>query len=358
MFNSGGPIQSVGNMLALNWQNHEFKVITKDISLNNRPSQKWYSVNNYSVYNCKSFFKLKNIIKNTESDIYYLNSFFSFEYSIVLKLMHWLKIIPKKQIIIAPRGEFSDGALSLKRFKKILFINLVNLLGIYKKVIWHASTNLEADEIKKIFGSKIRVKTAIDLPNYNLQPSQNIDYKKEKDFIRIIFYSRISPNKNLKFVIETLNKVNCNLFLDIYGPIEDKKYWKECFNGLKKKEHINVNYKGAVNYSDISNVFGSYDLMFLPTLGENFGHAIFESLALSVPVLCSNKTPWNNLENYDAGWTFPLDNINAFVEIIEKLSKMDSTEYEKYKKGCLRYVEDFKMNKKHIEDNLRLFDDF
>jgi glycosyltransferase involved in cell wall biosynthesis len=118
-----------------------------------------------------------------------------------------------------------------------------------------------------------------------------------------------------------------------------------------------VNYRGVVNNSDIANIYPNYDLLFLPTLGENYGHVIYESLALGVPVLCSDKTPWNRLDEFNAGWSISLKNISRFIEVIENLSKLDSDEYEKYKEGCFRYIEDLKNDKKHIEDNLRLFDE-
>ena len=37
--------------------------------------------------------------------------------------------------------------------------------------------------------------------------------------------------------------------------------------------------------------------MYLPTKGENFGHAISDSIANSTPVFISDKTPWNEILN-------------------------------------------------------------
>ncbi|MGQ0518339.1 hypothetical protein ACT453_53505, partial [Bacillus sp. D-CC] len=46
-------------------------------------------------------------------------------------------IIPYKPIIVAPRGEFSPGALKIKKLKKELFIKSTKLVGLHNKVIWH-----------------------------------------------------------------------------------------------------------------------------------------------------------------------------------------------------------------------------
>ena len=38
-------------------------------------------------------------------------------------------------------------------------------------------------------------------------------------------------------------------------------------------------------------MFQEYDLLFLPTKGENFGHVILESMSAGTPVLISDTTP-------------------------------------------------------------------
>ena len=57
-------------------------------------------------------------------------------------------------------------------------------------------------------------------------------------------------------------------------------------------------------------------MFFFPTLGENFGHVIHESLAAGTPVLISDQTPWVGLSEKGAGWELPLDNKSAWVNII------------------------------------------
>jgi glycosyltransferase involved in cell wall biosynthesis len=360
-YKNGGPLQSISNMLELGWKNHSFKVVTQNnpLWINNSSKEEnnyWKEVGNISVYSSHSKFPPRKKIIEAYCDVYYLNSFFSFQYSIMIVLMQKLKLIPQKKIILAPRGEFSAGALSLKRIKKRTFLSLAKSLRIYNNVIWHASTIAEAEGIKKEFGENISVRIALDISNYKLKVPDQIQHKKNKNQLKILFISRISRIKNLKFVIETLNKSMCDFSLDIYGPIEDEKYWLECKRSMGTAIIKKVNYRGVVNNTDIANIYPNYDLLFLPTLGENYGHVIYESLALGVPVLCSDKTPWSRLDEFYAGWNINLNNKDGFIEVIEKLSKLDCTEYEKYKAGCFRYIEDLKNDKKHVLDNLRLFD--
>ena len=152
-YKNGGPLQSISNMLDLGWENHSFKVITQNERNYNNSSNKeedksWKEIGHYRVYSSYSKFPSREKIREAKCDVYYLNSFFDLGYSVIIVLMHKLKLIPQRQIILAPRGEFSAGALSLKRIKKKIFLSLVKFLRIYSSVIWHASTSLEEEEIK------------------------------------------------------------------------------------------------------------------------------------------------------------------------------------------------------------------
>jgi glycosyltransferase involved in cell wall biosynthesis len=47
---------------------------------------------------------------------------------------------------------------------------------------------------------------------------------------------------------------------------------------------------------------GGFDLLVLPTRGENFGHVVLESLAAGTPVIVGRDTPWQRVEEAGAGW--------------------------------------------------------
>jgi glycosyltransferase involved in cell wall biosynthesis len=85
---------------------------------------------------------------------------------------------------------------------------------------------------------------------------------------------------------------------------------------------VTANYRGGIASSTVIDTFGNYDLFLFPTLGENFGHVIAESLHAGTPVLLSEGTPWNDLETSGAGWILPLANPSAFTEKIEELAAM------------------------------------
>src|SRR5690625_7713959 len=123
----GGPIQSIRNMVDNLADEFDFYILTSDRdfgdnrSYNNIKTDVWLQVGKAKVYYTDksklSFRKLDNILNKFAYDIIYLNSFFSYKFSIMAILFKRVNRISAK-IVLAPRGEFSPGALGLKSNKK------------------------------------------------------------------------------------------------------------------------------------------------------------------------------------------------------------------------------------------------
>lgn len=342
-YKSGGPIRTISNLLDALSDDFNFKIITRDRDqFDNEPYgnikvNEWNSFNNCNVFYARRETSLINTINKSSFDIYYLNSLFDYNFSIKIILLLKLKLIPRKQVLLAPRGELSKGALSLKAIKKKIFIHFVKFLRLYKDVYWQASSEYEAAEIKIAFGSRAKIEIAMDVPAVkNIYPVER--RKKKKSELKILFISSITPKKNVRFAIETLKKVKGNFILDIYGPIKDKNYWAKCQQLISSEIRDRITYKGTINNKLIHTIYPEYDLFFFPTLGENFGHVIFESLVYGTPVLCSGTTPWDKLDELRAGWNLDLNYPEKFITLIEQLIEKDEYEYQTYIDGCREYI--------------------
>ena len=105
-----------------------------------------------------------------------------------------------------------------------------------------------------------------------------------------MFFSRIVPKKNLATVIRAMPLVKGNIRLSIAGPVEDAKYWARCIELINDTDHTErIRYVGMVKADEVVSFLGGFDLLVLPTLSENFGHVVLESLA-AAPLSSSDTT--------------------------------------------------------------------
>lgn len=338
-YKAGGPLRTIANMVEHLGDDFEFWIVTRDRDLGDEEPYADIIVNQWNdVQGAKVFYLspeqqtlkgITDVITATPYDLIYLNSFFDPLFTLKPLLARRIGRLKNRTVLLAPRGEFSEGAIQLKHFKKNIFIKVAKWFGIYSNIYWHASSAHEVDDIKREFGIQGEsIVTALDLPA-KISEDNFADSRSDSDHeeLRIVFLSRISPMKNLDYALRVLKSVGVRIKFDIYGPIEDKAYWALC-EGLigSLPANIEVNYCGLAHPDDVAKTFARYDLFLFPTRGENYGHVIAESLSVGTPVLISDQTPWKDLESDGLGWDISLDDTSAFVKVIERMSLRTSDE--------------------------------
>lgn len=334
-YKGGGPIRTIANMVEQMGDEFSFSLYTADRDLGDEvpyigvQSNAWQRVGKANVFYASPglglLFVLQRILYHFAGRTVHLNSFFSFRFS-VLPLVICRLVRSDLRVILGPRGEFSVGALGLKSRKKYIFIRIARFLGLYDNVIWHASSDFEAADIRRVMGSDVRIHVAVDIAI----PHAEIAFNERLSSLplRIIFISRISPMKNLLGAIEVLSRVRARVVFDVYGPAEDEDYWVECQHAVKfLPVNVEFNYCGVLLPVQVPKTLAEYDLFFLPTLGENFGHVIAESLSSGLPILISDTTPWRDLADKSLGWDIPLNDKDRFAACIEACASMSSADY-------------------------------
>lgn len=240
--------------------------------------------------------------------------------------------------------------------EKKLYIKFAKICGLYNNLTWQASSLFEAQEIKNIFGQATNVVIAPELIQQNELQTKIRHAPKKQNNLRIIFLSRISPKKNLFYVLETLFKLQGNFALDIYGPIEDEIYWQKCQTSANNlSANITVTYKGEINNDQVVATFSQYDLFFFPTLNENYGYVIIESLLAGCPVLISDQTPWQDLEKFGAGSCFNLNEPQKFVGKLQEWLAMDESMQQQHRENAYQYAIAKTTCQNTLSQNLMLF---
>lgn len=349
---AGGPVVSIANLTRILDKEFEIIIVTsnKDLGIDKPYTNVVYDdLVKYEDFNVIYLSEISsktilNTINKITPHLIYLNSFFSTitQFVLFVSIKHRIKI----PIILAPRGELQENALAIKALKKKVYLTVYKLMKMYKKVHFHATDKIEYNRIKNMFG----IDNITTIPNAS-KISDAKPLSKNKNELKLNFISRIRDNKNLLLAIHSL--VNCkgNIIFDIYGPIEDKKYWEKCQLAIKKlPKNVVTEYKGIVSPADIFNVMRQYHALLLPTKTENFGHVIVEAMQFGVIPIISDQTPWLNLEIDHAGWSLDLDKPEYFTKAIKTLYRMDDEEYTKLSASTLHYISN-KLNIEELKQN-------
>lgn len=280
---------------------------------------------------------LMRYFRQTPHDLVMLSSFFDREFTMPILQLRRLGLIPRVPAILSPRGEFSPGALALKSRRKTAYFELARRFGLLRDVWMHATGPNEAEDIERVFP---HARGIVVSPNVRvLQPLPSRDGDRA-EALRVVFLSRIDRKKNLDYGIKVLARVSSPVQFDIFGPVTHGDYWEECQRAISRlPSHIAVRYLGEIPSRTVMARLASYDLFFLPTAGENFGHAIFDALECGVPILISDQTPWRNLEASESGWDLPLDAPESFVAAITHMAAAPSGERDRLRRGARRLAE-------------------
>lgn len=304
---------------------------------------------------------LRRRVLEISPNIIYLNSFFSMMTirTLLLRRLGWL---PASPMVLSPRGSFNPGSLHVKRFRKSLFRKVMIPAGLYRNLIWQASSALEKQELSaagvfsKRDDGKILVSPDVPSPNVFEPPLLSSRPEKQSGTARFVFYSRISRNKNLHVALEMLTAVRGEVEVQIVGPMDDAAYWGECQERiLALPRNVVVNYKGPIPCDDVNRMFQQHHFLFLPTAGENFGYAILEAFASGCPVLISDRTPWRDLSAQSAGWDIPLENRQQWQQVIQECVDMNPKAYQTLSHGSRRFAEDWLSSTAYRETAQDLF---
>lgn len=363
-YKAGGPIQSCVNLCRTLHSDYDIFVLTTDTDHGEATAYPdivanqwlWNGELKVTVYYAEkktlSAKALATQIESVHADFVYLNHLFS-PYFVVYPL--WLKLTKKikGKLIVCPRGALYDSAVSLKSYKKKPLLGLYKLLGIQKKVVFHATNRREQEAIERYFpGSTIVV--ADNLPSAKQASFKSLS--KKSGNLSCIFIARIVPIKNLLYLLDVLQHTTQDIELSIVGPVEDEAYWMLCKNAIDHlPANVSVHYLGAKKNDELALLIQQHHLFVLPTTGENFGHAIFEALLAGRPVLISDQTPWLQLEEKYAGWDLPLEEPAGFAKVISAVAGFDQQEFDALAMGAWNFAAQFLAHSTSKQQYLTLF---
>lgn len=362
-YKSGGPIQSVAALIEQLGDVVEFAVLTGDRDDGDDSSYPGVRTGCWArAYGAEVFYAppsmrtiraLRALIRGARPDVIYLNSVFA-PMSRATLLLRRAGLIPRVPVVMAPRGELSDGALSLKARKKRAYLALARATGLYEGLQWHASSDAEAGEVRRLWAS-----SRVDVvPNLTRIPElrEMARSSKEPGVARLVFLSRVSPKKNLLELIRMLRALRGRVTLHVYGSLQDRAYWDRCAaEAAGLPPDIVVEYRGTVVHERVVEVLAQHDFFVLPTLGENFGHAIVEALAAGCPVVISDQTPWRDLEQRAVGFDLPLQDRDAWQRVLQRCVDMSAEAHDRMRVAARAFAVANLNTREHVQASADIF---
>ncbi len=368
-YKAGGPVQSLQNMVLALQDYYEFYVIANAYDLNDtdyyngittddwnevmlvkdaRPIQVWYA-----SHKSPGIVQLKQIIEEIQPYKIYINGMFA---RTIIQYPLWLRrlgAIATDDLIVAPRGMIQEGALATKSTKKKIYLGLMRSLGLFDQLHWHATTVDEAKDINREFGAAQQIFVAGNIPR---QPLANyVQAEKHSGKLQLLYLSVITAKKQLLETLQSLMHLpeHCSVQLTIAGPIKETDYWAKCAAVIKQlPQHVQVNYVGDVYPEKVSLLMQQHHALVLMSKGENFGHALFESMAVGRPIITSHHTPWNDLQAKQAGWNVALTDL---PNSIEQIAMMDQEQYDVFCSGTHQLAVDYFSKQDFIQQYQQLF---
>ena len=364
-YKAGGPIRSTLNLATLLQQDYQVRILTTDRDYGDEQAYPEIDVDEWITFQDSQIqvyylspknirrSAIQSIIKELKPDLIYMNSLFSLHFTLLPLAFR----LATAKYILAPRGMLQAGALAIKSRKKFLFLKLANLFGLYSKVHFHATDIQEQEDIQQhISPPPKRIDVISNIPTIY---QKGIQVDKYIGSVKLVFCSRISPKKNLEFLLQLLANFkdqSTEIEFAIIGPIEDEGYWRSCQNLIHQMpSNIIIKYVGPVPFSKLEEEIINHHFFILPTHGENFGHAIFEAFSAGLPVIISDQTPWKDLQEKNIGWDLPLSEPAQFVQAIEACLAMDQTTYGQMSKAAWQFATDFTEESGLIEKYRSLF---
>ncbi len=264
-------------------------------------------------------------------DVVFLNSLFA-RGAMQTMLLRRGGLVPMP-VVVAPEGEAGAGALAQKRARKQIYLGVARAARLFDGVWWLARDPIEQRDITGRFGPSDRIRVVRNLPPLNTGAPPN-PIEKRAGEVTLLYLSRVTPKKNLLFLLDALRGVTARVHLDVVGPADSSSYQAQCeARAATLPPQVTVAFRGECLPSDVPHWLTRAHAVVLPSLDENYGYAIAEALTAARPVVLSVHTPWRGLAEVHAGWDLPLAR-EVWADAVRRLAAMDDEAYQPWSQGA------------------------
>ena len=200
----------------------------------------------------------------------------------------------------------SPASLNISVFKK----SLVWLI-FQKCLLLSASSVLYSSTLEREVSTSFRGHSYSVIPNYS--DSSDWSFRQDEEsrpslsYKQIVFLGRLHPIKNIEELLyewSNLPAVRTGWRLLLVGP-DENNYSKRLVRIISECGIVgSVSILPPVTSAEKYKLLDSSSFLILPSLSENFGNVVPESLSRGLPVIASTHTPWAGLQAEGCGYVF------------------------------------------------------
>lgn len=362
-YKAGGPVRSMVNLVEHLSGRVRFNIVTgdrdyiADTNERNVPVDRWVTADAgeavyYASPAARSVTAWKRLIQSGPWDVVYINGLYSM-WSTIVPL--WILRGTKVRRILAVRGMLAAGPMRQGAIKKRLYLRGMKALGCFRGVEFQATNEEEVADVRRWIGADVRVHLVQNLSRTHADGGL-VPIVKRPGELRLVSLARIAEEKNTLFAIECLEHVKGRVHFDLYGTIYDQDYYAQCRAAIARlPEGITVDWHGQLPNEQVATVLRGAHFLFMPSVGENFGHTMLESLSVGRPLLISDRTPWKGLQTANAGWDLPLEDPGQFHTALQAAVDMGQTDHDRYVSGAYAMGARYLNDPEPVERTYRMF---
>ena len=268
---------------------------------------RYYNEQITNFFSISFIFGVFSDIKN--SDVVYIQ--YLYHYTVLFSLFY--SFFLGKKIVICPRGSMSKYTFKNKKSIWKRFWLFLVVKPFSKKVLWHASSYLEKQDILSHFPDvNVQiVSDGIDFDSFqNQNRIENTEILKKylgtdfKEVSEILFsMGRLHDIKRFDVLIHAFSiyvKENKNSKLLIAGGDDGNKIkLQKLIYKLKLSDSVFL--IGLINFEQKKELLTNCTVFSLCSEFESFGIVVAEALACGTPVIVSDKTHWKDVEKNKCG---------------------------------------------------------
>lgn len=228
------------------------------------------------------------------------------------------------RLIVSPRGTLSSWALRRSWLRKRIVWAFGQRNTLRDAHCFHATARSELEDIRRLgFTRPVAViPNSVDIPSLEGKAAFAETLGK-----RLVFLGRIHPTKGIDTLLRSWKHIEKDFEdwkLIIAGPDGDSyaQSMKALSRELKLRRALFV---GAVEGEEKRQLLLSANAFVLSTHSENFGMAVAEALAHSVPAIVTKGAPWEGLEQEGCGWWIDQGE-TALIECFRQALSLSKTE--------------------------------